>query len=227
MISKQKITLLLFLLICSSQIGYGKKLLGIPKDLVNPADQIGFLEDINAQKLKKLSEETPWVVYVDRVNNVTNKGEKLTFGTYFYVLDQDDTRIEIGTARIIDKLEARDIKSKGWIDKKKMLLWGNSLRKEDSFIKLKAFILYKVEDVEEIYKGNKKLIKIYGDPTKNDTLSTIRIYDFYFILKKEGSRVLVSRSPRLSRRKSTQQLIGWVRESNITEWNTRRKEWDC
>lgn len=176
---------LVLLLLFSTVVIQAKDLLGVPKMLLNPEDKIDLLERVNTKKMSNLSKEHPWVVFSDRAGNVTSKGEKLAFGENFYVLNQDATRVEIGTASIEDRLKARKIKSKGWIEKSKLLLWGNSLRKKSSYIKLKAFVLYKAEDVGAIYKGKKKLIEIYSGPRTKNTLDPIRVYDFYFVHKKK------------------------------------------
>jgi len=205
-----------------------KKVLEMPITMASPIDQ--SLEEYNKIYQYRI-DERPWVVYSDRAKNKTESGETLDFMQDVLVVDETETKIYIVDA-IREGLKIKEItKEYGWIEKNKMLLWGNSLSDPVTKIDRKGFLLNEKESVQRIIKdeNNKDRVRIFNTPDagNDDELEKKRIYEFFFVFKKVpspsssiDSMFLLSKNVTISTNTKSD-IIGWVQSDRVSEWNTR------
>jgi len=166
-----------------------KNVLQIPAEMVPPEEQDMQMQVYNRSITKYRREDVPWIVYSDRANNKTENGKTLDFMDSFYAVDETDTKIYIVKA-VVDGLKIKTItEDVGWIDKKNMLLWSDGLVDITTKINLKGFLLNKKESIADIItkKRESDRVRIFNSPDTDvaEEVSKNRIYDFFFIFKKE------------------------------------------
>ena len=212
-----------------------QKLEGKPVEYESPKD---FYDDEYSDQLiefitkkHKRSDETPWIVISDREGNkayekpdenstVTNT---VNFKDWFFVIDSNKDWVKVVKARRSGGLKVKAIQQDiGWMPKKNLVLWTNSLIDPKSLIHRKIFLLNKVQDMDNILKSNnKEVVKIYKSPNGAKTIGSKTIYEFYFVYKRENGRLLIGKDSRLTTNSLESTLIGWVREARASKWNTR------
>lgn len=212
-----------------------KTLEGKPVEYESPRDYYDDeysvqLEEFITKKQKR-SKETPWIVVSDREKNKAyekpdlNSKVKSTvnFKDWFYVVDSNKDWVKVVKARRSGGLGIKAIQEDvGWIPKKNLILWTNSLIDPKSLIHRKVFLLNKVKDMEFILKSdNKEIVKIYKTPTGANTIGNKSIYEFYFVYKRENNRLLIGKESRFSTNSIDDVMVGWVREAKASKWNTR------
>ena len=226
---------ILVVLIIGQLANAQKKLEGQPEGYLSPKDyyddeySVQLEEFITAKQ--KASDETPWIVISDRENNKTyekpdmQSAQKstLNFKDWFYVVDSNKDWVRIVKARRSGGLDVKAIQEDaGWIPKKNVVLWTNSLIDPKSLIHRKVFLLNKVQDMDHILKSdNKEVVKIYKSPDGSATIGSKTIYEFYFVYKRENGRLLIGKDSRLTTNSLESTLVGWVREARASKWNTR------
>ncbi len=226
-------TLAFFVFLSVSQAQ--KKLEGKPIEYESPKD---FYDDEYADQLvefitsnQKRSSETPWIVISDRDNNKAYEKpdqdskvqSTVNFKDWFFVVDSNKDWVKVVKARRSGGLKIKSIQQDiGWIPKKNLVLWSNSLIDPKSLIHRKIFLLNKVKDMDNILKSdNKEIVKIYKSPNGSKTIGSKTIYEFYFVYKRENGRLLIGKDSRLTTNSLESTLIGWVREARASKWNTR------
>lgn len=244
MTTKQFIIPLLCLLCCLPALLTGQKeklkkyrYLGRPEVLIQVEDyeENGALyrdnyEAIINEASTRAKTKEPWVVMADRegVEVFEDEDEERVVETLrfrqgpFYVIDEEDEHIEIATGTLSrGKVEGR---TEGWVRKKDMLLWTRSITGRSKIPKF-VFILHKANAVNNIFKSGKTKASLYDHPTAERAIDKIQIFQFYSVIKQEGSRYLLSSKVDLqsqpSQRTFNKNIIGWVDAVNCTEWNTR------
>ena len=199
-----------------------------PKDYF--FDKAKYLEYI--EQNYEVKPNKAWLVISDRANNRTFKKPKegaaqkdvMKFLDYGYVkeVSSDGKWINVIDAKVSGTKVIDEIKDYGWIKKEKMLLWQSGLVSPATQIHRKAFLLNKVNDIETIIKQKGEIAKVYDSPVKSGSLGKKELYQFYYVLKKENRRVLLSEEVEIkSKTHVKRHIIGWVREDKVTEWNTR------
>ncbi|MCB0517963.1 MAG: hypothetical protein H6577_09275 [Lewinellaceae bacterium] len=226
---------LLFLLLPLSPLLAQKdptRVLGKPAAFFKPVElkQEEINERFNGRKNKDYSGEVPWIVFADhdlaQTYDQPEAGRQmrgLPFKNWFYVAEEDDDMIRIGRGELSGlKVEKGTWDDFGWVKKSQVLLWANSLVDARTGIHKKAFLLNKVNDIEQIKRLEKKeIVKIFNDPFGGSTIGNKTIYEFYFIYKKENDRFLIAKDAVLTSRSAEESLVGWVPASRVAEWNTR------
>ena len=226
---------LLFLLLPLSPLLAQKdptRVLGKPAAFFKPVElkQEEINERFNGRKNKDYSGEVPWIVFADhdlaQTYDQPEDGRQmrgLPFKNWFYVAEEDDDMIRIGRGELSGlKVEKGTWDDFGWVKKSQVLLWANSLVDARTGIHKKAFLLNKVNDIEQIKRLEKKeIVKIFNDPFGGSTIGNKTIYEFYFIYKKENDRFLIAKDAVLTSRSAEESLVGWVPASRVAEWNTR------
>lgn len=203
-----------------------KKALGTPENFKRPKDIEGYFLTDTRNKIK-----APWIVICDREGiqtyndkDLTSPKEKLNFKDWFYVSEESESKIRIFKGNVNSaslKIEGEK-KDFGWIEKEKILLWTSGLTDAKTQIDSKAFLLNKAEEVKKIMKlDNKELVKIYTGPETAETIGDKTIYEFYFIMKKEGGKFLLSKNVTINPYVNIDDLIGWVPQGRLEVWNTR------
>lgn len=214
-----------------------KKVLGKPLHFDLPID---FYDGDNSKEnltkfwnsRQRKSQEEPWMVISDRNNNKVYKKaslgssvvETINFRDYFYVVEDKDDWVKIVEASV-DKLEIVNLKRKmGWIPKANLLLWNSGLVGKTNQIHKKVLLLNKAEDIKNILSmEDKSIVNIYSDPTNGDKLPDKRIFDFYFVMKKDFNtgRYLLAGDALISAYNVQDKIIGWVDARRCALWNTR------
>ncbi len=222
------LTFILMLAIASPlQAQKYKKVLQTPAVMETPLDQPNENFYLLAATKYRL-ENNPWVVFSDRADNTTRDGKVLDFMDDFYVVDETDTDVYLVEA-VTDGLKIKSIiKDIGWIEKDKLLLWNHSLIDPGTKINRKGFLLNKRSSIGRILKNedDKDRVRIFDRPDadKNNEISKNRIYEFFFVFKKDKNvtpeMYLLSKNVSISTT-TKDDIIGWVKADRINEWNTR------
>lgn len=216
-----------------------RKVEGLPELYDSPIDI--YIYDESQQK-KFLIEKTgnkdrreAWMVTSDRDNNpVYEKPSKssrviktIDFRDQFYVVDEEGGWIEIISAKeTVDKLKIVDrdkVEVLGWVPKEKMLMWSSGVVDPLTKIHKKAFLLNRADAFEGGVLKDQNFADFFNDPNSKSKQKPIRIYDYYFVFKKDTrtGMYLLSREANITPFNVENNLVGWVDSRRLTEWNTR------
>lgn len=215
------------LLLAFSTSAYAqKKVLGMPESYFAPIDCGSAACLPTSPKSKKEG----WLVFSDRDNNPVydkpngNVVKTINFRDYFFVVDESNNGwIKIVEARVdelkIVKGTKRDV---GWVPKEKMLLWNSGLVGVVTRIHKKVLLLNRADNLREVItKQDKKVINIYRGPATPDKEPDKHIFEYYFILKMESQRYLLSEEAIVNPATAEDKIIGWVRSTDCDIWDTR------
>ena len=232
--------LLVLLLGATHDLGAQKtfKALWLPPALHNIQDdglwQTQYAEITSYAALRGEIRGRKWMVVNDRKDTkVYDKPggavtQKLSFKEGpFYVIAHDDKWIEIVKGKPIGKDDGNRIEGAyyGWVKKADLLIWSEGLRSASGIQKY-VFILLRAADLRRAGGEDFNKAAIYNSPDPEaKPYDQIRIYSFYNVLKREGSRYLIAnlddgRLPGIEAH-IEDAIIGWVEVSNTTPWNTR------
>lgn len=213
----------------------GKNVLGKPIAFELPEDQfaseqayVNYLRTATREK----SRDEAWIVYADRdgvkAYQKPDDGSEVLrelgfLSGEFFVLEEENDWLFIIEADAVDKRRIRgDYNEVGWVKKRELLLWQHGIIDEDSKIHNKVFLLNKASDVENVLSGNKELVIPFRGPGGGaERLEELRIYNFFFVLKKARGRFLIAKEVDIPIRGIERVIVGWVNASRCTEWNTR------
>jgi len=184
---------------------------------------------------KNIRNRTPWYVICDRPDTKVFKktgrnfdldaSKKLQFGDYYYVVEEEGLYIHLGKAAVNGRrIERNSFQDFGWVFKNEVLLWATGLRSKRTKINKKAFLLNSVKAIQEVIRQERKeIVKIYDGPRSSKTIGEKTIYEFYFVLKEENDRYLLSKEVNLSTQllEVNNPIVGWVVKTRVAEWNTR------
>lgn len=212
--------------------GQAQKVLGYPeayKRPLDPFDDNSYSTFIKQSTTSDKDRKIGWWVMADRDNvpvyqseNGALNGKHLKFGTTCYVVEESDSWVKVVDA-LVDGIKTIRLREEiGWVKKESMLLWNKSLVNPRTKIHLKALLLNKFdsEAVRKIPCDKQNIVKVYKSPSGDELLEDLNIYRFYFVYKKEGSRVLLGQLSGLSYVDNTI-LLGWVDKERVADWNTR------
>lgn len=230
------ISIIIIFIATSSKAQCRGDVFGVPEWYATPVEDSKQLQKFKSSQCHYRNRYVPWVVYSDRLyNNVYKKPNEssevimqLDYKDWFFVIDEKKEWIKLAKGIIERRLHLTEgtLEEFGWIKKSNMLLWNRGIIDGETFITQKAFLLNKAENIECIVNKTCEydLARIFKHPTKNDRESIDKtVYEFYFILKKEGNRYLLSKTPFLNRfpDEINENLIGWISKDKLTEWKTR------
>ncbi len=209
-----------------------KKVLGKPENYEMPVDyfnQPASLEKFYTDGTKNKSKENAWLVFSDRAkNNVYDKPNSgssvvgvLDFRQACYVVSEEKEWVEVVDAQV-DKLKILNLrKTLGWVPKKKMLLWNSGLVSLGTNIHRKVLLLNRADDINNVVKLEKKeKVSIYTTPDGAGQEPDLNIFDFYFVYKKEGNRMLLCKEAEINEL-FNDRIVGWVEERRCSPWNNR------
>ncbi len=182
----------------------------------------------------KPDKQTPWLVINDRAGNIAYKtasvasGAKSTldFLESYYVVDYKEEwlhiiRIDGKTPISLSIPASASVMDMGWVKRENMLIWREGLVNKESGISLKCLLLNKAEDIKRITSlANKEIVRIYDSPTGLTTVGDRKIYEIFYILKKENSRVLIAKDYIVGQNPKSL-ILGWVDDNRLSRWNTR------
>ncbi len=209
-----------------------KRVLGKPDNFESPIDY--FDSPANYDKFiqtdtRSKSSDNAWLVISDRESNTvyekpnTSSATVATLGfqEYCYVVSEEKDWIEVIDASV-DKLKIINVKRKlGWIPKKNILLWNSGVVQSGTKIHRKVLLLNRADDVENILKLKKQeFVEMYKGPTTATKLPDRKIFDYYFVMKKDGSRLLLCEEDNVSAF-NVDKIIGWVDERRCAKWDNR------
>ena len=192
------------------------------------AEKIGSSTDFG-QKGPKTNEY--WQVLSDRDENAVYQSStsnsvigKVNFNDELVIAEIKDGRALVFKSSHLSKSDypkmPNDAVCVGWIPMSNLLLWDSC--PTDKFgIYNKALISLNLE--ASGLKNAKNIVgKLFGNPanvTKYEPLETDK--RFYFIMKREGSMVLLATQYTVSAGYSKKVLFGWVAEGSYVPWNQR------
>ncbi len=223
--------LLLFCLFFCEKTSGQTKVLGKPLRFEMPIDCFNetllYQEFLNDTKNK--SKKDAWLVVSDRDQNAVYDRPifgssvigSLSFREYFFVEDEDGDWVKLVDAQVDGLKILRLNRSVGWVPKKNLLLWNGGLVGQNNQIHKKVLLLNRADDIKNILKlADKSTVEIYRSPEASEKEPNRTIFEFYFILKKEHGRFLLSEEAVLSPY-TIDRVIGWVSERRCSSWDNR------
>lgn len=229
------LVLIYFIFFCYSSVQSQefKSVLGLPDKFAKATEKQGiemdeYMNGISGPK----SKNKVWRVICDREgmetfsdpNGSSKSGKKLKFKDWFYVMEEKGSYIHLGKMNgepdnNLNIPKGSFVESHGWVEKSKMLLWTSGLRSAATGISLKSLILYTAEGAKRVIGNPDQAVKIYKGPgTYWGESSSIGLYEYYFVLKKENGFYLLSKDSDLL---NFNNITGWVSASEQADWNTR------
>ena len=170
------------------------------------------------------AQKSYWIVFSDRDNNTTYEQPKkgaakcteLSFNERLIIASIKD-----GYALVYSEPKAElfplissAAKSKGWVPMSNLLLWTKGLA-DDADISYKAVICANLN-----VSGSDAEGKLYRNPNGKAVGQLKTDMHFYFIMKEEGSKVLLGHYASLPT-DSGRGLYGWVDNNSYVPWNQR------
>ena len=218
------------LLFCSVSSLAQRKVLGKPDNYRSPVDYFddqGKYESFLSSTSPK-SKDNAWLVFSDRDENpIFDKPDgstisKIGFRDWFFVVEEKDDWIKIIEARVDElKIVKESKKEVGWVPKKNMLLWNSGLVGLQTGIHKKVLLLNRADQIERVIeKKDKELVQIYRGPNTEVREPDKRIFEYYFLLKKDRGMYLLSEEAVVNPF-NPDKIIGWVRSSDCDTWDTR------
>lgn len=170
------------------------------------------------------SEKSYWIVYSDRDNNTTYMAPRsgaaicttLTFNERLIIASIKDEYALVYSEPKTEKYPfiSSAAVSKGWVPLSNLLLWTKGLA-DDADISYKAVICANLN-----VSGSDTEGKLYTNPVGKAVGQLKTDMRFYFIMKEEGSKVLLGYYASLAT-DSNRGLYGWVDNNSFVPWNQR------
>ncbi|MCB9339209.1 MAG: hypothetical protein H6577_13845 [Lewinellaceae bacterium] len=223
--------LFLFLLLMPMCLTAQKKVVGYPDKFISPLDLFDETSryESSLRETGTKSKDNGWMVISDRDENpVYDKANGsqigvVNFRDYFFVTDEKDEWVEIVEASV-DRLKIVNLKrAVGWMPKKNLLLWNTGLVGQNTHIHKKVLLLNRADDINNVLKyPDRSLVDIFRGPNTSEKEPTRKIFDFYFIMKKdmETGMYLLSQEAIISPF-TMEKIIGWVSSRRCDPWDTR------
>ncbi len=223
---------ILILLCFVAVIGLGQHAQSLPSHFAHPK-YFEAEEDMSlfiAEGLFSKAIKQEWIVFSDRVENKTyakpdpnsTEKESLDYKQYYYVIDRKGKWLRLASGVTRSNKQLAGFKDYGWISCEKLLLWNTALQNENNSIHVKGLTLNKLKNYEKVKNSKTRLIaKIYDDPSSDFAIGNINLYNYFFILKSQDNRYLISKELVINRTLSKEDIIGWVDKDKIHLWRTR------
>jgi hypothetical protein len=223
------ILVVLLLIQCSALMG--QKVLKLPNEYYRPIDYLNAADADRYQTNEWPSNKSKdyWLVVSDRpevylLDKPDQSGIKIAefpFKTYAWVVEQKGSWLKVALGRNENGKVNNPVAS-GWVNKRNLLLWPNSLMDDSTKISRKAFLLNKVGEIDLLLKSqNLRLVNIYDGPESNKVVDVKNIYEVYFIYKRVGNRILIGGNNRFNHVTAKDNIIGWVDEYRVQRWDQR------
>jgi TssR protein VWA domain/TssR protein N-terminal barrel domain/TssR C-terminal domain len=206
----------------------GKKVLDIPLKYIVPEEKVSL------SKQTERMPETSWIVYSDRMGNITSNRPEgrdefktLGFLEKFYVLDEFENELHIVKDPGLTYLGTLSSKAVnyGYIKKDKILLWPHCLVTEKGNIDKKAMVLNTIETAKarDYKKEDWKVVPFFQDPGFTKTaVGKSQLYEIFFIYKSTDEGVLLGRKAKISAGINIDDnIVGWMPKKRINIWNHR------
>jgi virulence-associated protein VapD len=210
----------------------GKRPLRMPDRYKKPT----FESNVDYSPTTALSSQN-WSVWIDRTGVTTKNGSTPKFMDRFLVVDEKDNMIHIVSEDASFSSSMGEFMTEpqdyGWVDKSVCVLSPNALYSSKTNFRMKIMTITTPEqmmgDMERIKDGAKKLA-FFDTPTAtapNDKETPL--FEFFYILKKEGNRYMVCKKDNISRGRSVDFVNGWVDIPSVQLWDQRQAlepNWD-
>ena len=204
-----------------------------PKKYQSPTDENDLAPSSERMTLQA------WVVWSDRQYNQTYSAaqggqpfKQLGFLDPFYVTDEDGEFVRIAKDPSPSMLTlSKSMEDFGWIHKKYLLLWSSCLMTERGKIPNKAMILNTINQLKT-RKGKPDIVEFGSHPSDSTakTGKASQLFQFFFVMKSEGSSVLLSRDQLIPLMKNVaDNIVGWAPKERVTLWDHRvaiEPNWD-
>jgi hypothetical protein len=227
---------IIFLFLAPFLLQAQQKVMGMPEKFKSPEDRFdikqNYLNYIN-ESGKKINENYPWLVLSDRAQNPIYSRENvgstiegyMDFKDVAYVLDETTDWIKVAVGATVDRKTYNIIKQPrliGWVKKTDVVLWQNTLKDSKTGIHRKVFLLNNDDNIDYLLKQlHPEIVEIYSSPLGETKEPDLKIYSFYFLLKKENDRFLLAKNVSYNITNAQFEIIGWVKKGKCTVWNTR------
>jgi hypothetical protein len=202
--------------------------LGRPVLFESPKDY--YHDEISMQKFIEgtgnKSRESPWLVFSDRADNPVydringRKTGTIGFREFFYVTLEKDGWVKIIEARMNGLKVEQLIREVGWVPKKNLLLWNQGLVHPATRINKKVLLLNRADDIDQVIRSQRDVVDVFSGPQSSQKEPELRIFSFFYVLKKEGNMLLVGSESQLSP-VYKDKILGWVRQSKSASWDNR------
>ena len=194
----------------------------LDRDLIREAEAKAVLKAPYGQDANKTG-GSYWVVFSDRKGNpvYSAPGSKSQIGELKYgeklriaEIKDDYALVYYDPKNDFPRISA-NAECKGWVPMKNLLLWDKGLSDKIG-ISQKAVIC---ADLDQ--KGNLKNVegrKRFNSPTGSEGISLPTDMHFYYILKRDGNRVLLGQNAVIN---NDRDLFGWVDDGAFVPWDSR------
>lgn len=214
----------------------GKTDIRVPKEfrdgVLRESDAIRIISSNNLGKTGNTKEY--WVVYSDRQDNITYKEST---GSAKYTTLEFNQRVRIadiknGRALVYEDLKPSDRRwpklpvasdeyiCYGWVPLSNLLLW-DTCPADDKGIYNKALLSLNLDAAGGRGRTEKDAHKCYMSPDGSGEKKYTLDEKIYYIMKREGSMVLLSTQYTLGDGSVYKVLAGWFKPISFVEWNQR------
>jgi len=209
----------------------GKKVVRIPLPYAEPDGSV-----VPVKSTRSNGTGSIWKVYSDRSANKTYKDETmkeehktLGFMESFYVADENESSVRIAkyasdatVGETISKMEFTNAaQDYGWISKSRVLLWSDALVDTSSRFTQKALTVKRQSALKNLATAKARALSLFNSPSlsaDSRNRNEVRIFDFLYIYKKEGTSLLIGKSPEILPSNASENIMGWVNTDNIHTW---------
>lgn len=181
--------------------------------------------------------DIPWVVYSDRVGNVTYTSpggavmmKELAFMEPFYVADEKDGYLKLikykeGMLRGGKILDVKAAQSCGWIPRSKLLLWQSAFINPRNGYAEKAITIINGKLpllTPAIYFDKSDSVYVYESPAMTTKIGKVKLGQLVYAYKKseDGKKVLIGNEEQLLVNR-TNSIYGWVTADVLHHWGER------
>lgn len=207
------------------------------------ANRIASSNDYGQNTPPPNGDKRAWIVCSDRADNNTYLSPNISSGKHTTLNFKEPLRIakiKNGFALVYSEPRISTVwpyiseaaVSKGWVPMDKLLLW-RTCPVNDQGIYNKALLAFNLEEYEHMNTSfqNSKIGDMYKNPETLVSDEKIRTsMDFFFIMKRHANGlVLLARQCSLDGLTGTNELYGWVKETDYVPWNQRsciEPNWD-
>jgi len=188
-----------------------------------------FETAVDFRSTKELTNQF-WNIWIDRKGVHTSNGKNPQFMQRFLVIDEKDTKIHIVPANeSFDNSLGEFIKEPedfGWIEKNQCLLSPHAFYSSKTNFRIKVMTITNPDliqkEMERIREGAKKLA-FFDSPTETKpNINETPLFEFFYIMKKEGPRYLLSKRPDISTGRAEDFVNGWVDTVSVQIWEQRQ-----
>ena len=181
-----------------------------------------------------------WTVFSDRDDNgaydiPSDNGTPIStvsFMEKFYVTGEsgdflelykwsDDAGLKIQGAGGKTQLNPKKAVRVGWIHKDKLLLWWRCLEDKNTHFAKKAMAVVSAKNLDADLRSDNSMRIFSGPDINKENKNTIKMFNFLYIYKSTGSRVLIGKTWKTNTYEADRHVLGWVDTIFLQQWPDR------